>query len=88
MVLETVEDALANTPKYVVTPNGDGANPDLWFSMPPFAQVQFPGSQTPTEPENLEGGQRDVLKKFSIKGEEDMIDAITRYHQERAGADQ
>jgi len=83
MVLETIEEALSGTPKYVVSRNGTGENPDLWFSVPPFAQIPPLSTQTGME---AQPKQMNVQKKFEINGEEDLIDAITRFHQERAGA--
>jgi len=82
MMLETVEEVLAGVPKYIISPGGDGERPDMWFSMPPFARTISPnvGAQI-RQPNKLR-----VREGFRISSEEDLIDALSRFQQERTGA--
>jgi hypothetical protein len=83
MVLETAEQALSDAPKYIISPNNDEESPDLWLSVPPFAAMQSPGNAGRTEGQQK---LRTIRRTFRINEEEDLIDAVTRFQQERTGA--
>ncbi|RJP64980.1 MAG: FtsH protease activity modulator HflK [Candidatus Abyssobacteria bacterium SURF_17] len=78
MVLETVEETLSDIPKYVID-SGNGEKPDLWFYLSPAAGSASGGSR------EVEPTQVHEKGKTRISSEEDLIDAILRFHQGQEG---
>lgn len=83
MILETVEDSLANVPKYIINPDNGAQRPDLWLSLPPFVQISIPKDATQTK----QADKLRVREKFRINSEEDLIDALERFQQKRTGTE-
>ena len=83
MLLETVEETLSSIPKYIIDLGDGDKKHDLWFSVPPFVQIPSPGSEARVEEQQK---LRAVRKTFRINEEEDLIDAVTRFQQERTEA--
>ncbi len=84
LLLETLEEALSSVPKYVVGPNKGGEKPDLWFYMPPLSE-ESPASGRLRK---IEPGQVQDKGKSRISSEEDLIDALLRFQQNRTGEGQ
>jgi len=82
MLLEAVEESLSDVPKYIIGLNDGDESPDLWLSMPPFAQTPLSGGRAQVEQPN----RLRVREKFRINSEEDLMDALSRFQQERTGA--
>ncbi len=83
MLLETVEETLSSIPKYIIDPGDGDEKPDLWLSMPPFAQQSPPDRRGQIEQQH----KLRIREKSKISSEEDLIDALSRFQQERTGAE-
>lgn len=81
LLLETLEEALAGIPKYIVGPSEEGEKPDIWFYMPSLAR----GLSTAGMLRKREPAQGAEKGKMRITDEDDLIDALLRFQQERTG---
>jgi membrane protease subunit HflK len=81
LVLETLEGAIADIPKYIVAPCEAGREPDIWLSMPSFARDASTESGLRRVQPRPGGGQG----RMRITDEEDLLDALERFQQERMG---
>ena len=81
MILETLEDALAGVPKYIVDSREKGAKSDIWFSMPSLSQRL----STPRGLRKVEPKPDEEKGRMRIADEDDLIDALLRFQQERTG---
>ena len=81
MLLETLEEALASIPKYIVGPGEGSEKPDLWFHMPSLARgSSAPGTVLETGPEKAQDNG-----ELAITDEGDLMDALVRFQRGRRG---
>jgi len=84
MLLETVEETLSSIPKYIIDPDNGDQKPDLWVSLPPFAQQSPLDRRDQIEQQN----KLRVREKSRISSEEDLVEALSRFQQTRTGVEE
>ena len=84
ILLEILEEALADIPKYIVSPGRGEEKSDIWFNMPSLGQGASSGGGL----RKIVPGQDSEKGKMKITDEDDLIDALLRFQQEQGGGEQ